>query len=146
MRLFSNVWSENTALFERLMEIHSNSPKLYYGFKEYYVTFCNECVLWGSCCLHRKKGSVTSSSTCPLEYTAKTKHFPDLLAIVLESVFNYIFIHVQARVVYIFVIARNPCLMLHLQWLIIEIACIDFTWNLKLKYHMRTLVMNLLWL
>ena len=33
MRLFSNVWSENTALFERLMEIHSNSPKLYYGFK-----------------------------------------------------------------------------------------------------------------
>ena len=35
MRLFSNVWSENTALFERLMEIHSNSPKLYYGFKAY---------------------------------------------------------------------------------------------------------------
>ena len=33
--MFSNVWSENTALFERLMEIHSNSPKLYYGFKEY---------------------------------------------------------------------------------------------------------------
>ena len=32
MRLFSNVWSENTALFERLMEIHSNSPKLYDGF------------------------------------------------------------------------------------------------------------------
>ena len=32
--MFSNVWSENTALFERLMEIHSNSPKLYYGFKE----------------------------------------------------------------------------------------------------------------
>ena len=29
--MFSNVWSENTALFERLMEIHSNSPKLY-GF------------------------------------------------------------------------------------------------------------------
>ena len=24
--LFSNVWSENTALFERLMEIHSNPP------------------------------------------------------------------------------------------------------------------------
>ena len=36
MRLFSNVWSENTALFERLMEIHSNSPKLYYGFKSYF--------------------------------------------------------------------------------------------------------------
>ena len=33
MRLFSNVWSENTALLERLMEIHSNAPKLYYGFK-----------------------------------------------------------------------------------------------------------------
>ena len=31
--MFSNVWSENTALFERLMEIHSNAPKLYYGFK-----------------------------------------------------------------------------------------------------------------
>ena len=30
--MFSNVWSENTALFERLMEIHLNSPKLYYGF------------------------------------------------------------------------------------------------------------------
>ena len=44
VRLFSNVWSENTALFERLMEIHSNSPKLYYGFKcilyytVYYIT------------------------------------------------------------------------------------------------------------
>ena len=39
MRLFSNVWSENTALFERLMELHSNSPKLYYGFKihQYYT-------------------------------------------------------------------------------------------------------------
>ena len=35
MRLFSNVWSENTALFERLMEIHSNvHQELYYGFKE----------------------------------------------------------------------------------------------------------------
>ena len=32
--MFSNVWSENTALFERLMEIHSNSPILYYGFKK----------------------------------------------------------------------------------------------------------------
>ena len=37
MRLFSNVWSENTALFERLMEIHSNSPKLYYGFNSKWV-------------------------------------------------------------------------------------------------------------
>ena len=26
------VWSENAALFERLMEIHSNQPILYYGF------------------------------------------------------------------------------------------------------------------
>ena len=24
-------WSENAALFERLMEIHSNPPELYYG-------------------------------------------------------------------------------------------------------------------
>ena len=31
--MFSNVWSENTALFERLMAIHSNPPILYYGFK-----------------------------------------------------------------------------------------------------------------
>ena len=30
--LFSHVWSENVALFERLMEIHSNPPILYYGF------------------------------------------------------------------------------------------------------------------
>ena len=32
--LFSDVWSENAALFERLMEIHSNPPKPYYGFNE----------------------------------------------------------------------------------------------------------------
>ena len=31
--LFPDVWSENAALLERLMEIHSNPPKLYYGFK-----------------------------------------------------------------------------------------------------------------
>ena len=31
--MFSNVWSENIALFERLIEIYSNAPKLYYGFK-----------------------------------------------------------------------------------------------------------------
>ena len=37
MRLFSDVWSENDALFERLMEIHSNPPILYYGFN------CGEC-------------------------------------------------------------------------------------------------------
>ena len=29
--LFSDVWSENAALFERLMEFHSNPPILYYG-------------------------------------------------------------------------------------------------------------------
>ena len=28
--LFSDIWSENTALFVRLMEIHSNPPILYY--------------------------------------------------------------------------------------------------------------------
>ena len=32
LRLFSDVWSENAALFERLMEIHSNPPILCYGF------------------------------------------------------------------------------------------------------------------
>ena len=32
--LFSDVWSENAALFERLMEIHSNPPILYYGFND----------------------------------------------------------------------------------------------------------------
>ena len=31
MRLFSDVWSDNVTLFERLMEIHSNLPILYYG-------------------------------------------------------------------------------------------------------------------
>ena len=31
--MFSDVWSENAELFERLMEIHSNPPILYYGFK-----------------------------------------------------------------------------------------------------------------
>ena len=30
---FSDVWSENAAHFERLKEIHSNPPILYYGFK-----------------------------------------------------------------------------------------------------------------
>ena len=32
--LFSHVWSENAALFERVMEIYSNLPihVLYYGF------------------------------------------------------------------------------------------------------------------
>ena len=34
LMLFSDVWSENAALFERLMEIHSNPPKPYYGFNE----------------------------------------------------------------------------------------------------------------
>ena len=28
--MFSDVWSENAALLERLMEIHSNPPILYY--------------------------------------------------------------------------------------------------------------------
>ena len=29
----SDIWSENAALSERLIEIHSNPPILYYGFK-----------------------------------------------------------------------------------------------------------------
>ena len=28
----SGLWSENAALFERLIEINSNPPILYYGF------------------------------------------------------------------------------------------------------------------
>ena len=32
--MFSDVWSDNAAVFERLLEIHSNPPILYYGFKE----------------------------------------------------------------------------------------------------------------
>ena len=31
--LFSDVGSENAALFERLVEINSNPPILYFGFK-----------------------------------------------------------------------------------------------------------------
>ena len=32
MRLFSDVWSENAALFKRLMKLYSNPPIVYYGF------------------------------------------------------------------------------------------------------------------
>ena len=47
--MFSNVWSENTALFERLMEIHSISPKLYYGFKRSdYANLCMSPSLGGT--------------------------------------------------------------------------------------------------
>ena len=35
--LMSGLWSENAALFERMMEIHSNSPILYYGFKLFLI-------------------------------------------------------------------------------------------------------------
>ena len=31
--MLSDVWSDNAPLFKRLMEIHSNPPILYYGFK-----------------------------------------------------------------------------------------------------------------
>ena len=34
---FSDVWSENAALFERLMEMYSNPPILYFAFK-----MCND--------------------------------------------------------------------------------------------------------
>ena len=38
--MFSDVWSENAALFERLMEIHSNPPILYYhGFNSIITTW-----------------------------------------------------------------------------------------------------------
>ena len=32
--MFSDVWSENGALFKRLMKINSNLPILYYGIKK----------------------------------------------------------------------------------------------------------------
>ena len=31
--MFSDIWIENAALYERVVEIHSNPPILYYGFK-----------------------------------------------------------------------------------------------------------------
>ena len=33
LRLFSDVWSENAALFKRFMKIHQNPRILYFGFK-----------------------------------------------------------------------------------------------------------------
>ena len=33
LRLFSVIWSENAALFQRLMKLHSNPPTLCYDFK-----------------------------------------------------------------------------------------------------------------
>ena len=37
--LFSDVWNENAALFERLMKTHSNPPILYnYGFNSQLIT------------------------------------------------------------------------------------------------------------
>ena len=33
--MFFDVWSENASLFERLMEIYSDPPILYYGFKSF---------------------------------------------------------------------------------------------------------------
>ena len=44
LRLFSNVWSKNDALFERLMEIHSNPPILYYGFNVLIISY-NHCLI-----------------------------------------------------------------------------------------------------
>ena len=41
----SDVWSENAALFERLMEIQSNPPILYYGFNSW-SQFCYLKVVW----------------------------------------------------------------------------------------------------
>ena len=35
----SDVWSENAALFKKLMEIHSNPPILYYGFNIILIQF-----------------------------------------------------------------------------------------------------------
>ena len=41
--LFSDVWSENAALFKKLMKIHSNPPILYYGFVVIYRVAQKEC-------------------------------------------------------------------------------------------------------
>ena len=38
--MFSDVWSENTALFERLMEIHSNPPILHVALKSFLLCTC----------------------------------------------------------------------------------------------------------
>ena len=42
--MFSDVWGENAVLFERLAEIHSNPPILYYGFKVPKYIFAEFCV------------------------------------------------------------------------------------------------------
>ena len=36
--MFSDVWSENVALFKRWLKIHSNPPVLYYGFNMFFHT------------------------------------------------------------------------------------------------------------
>ena len=51
LRLFSDVWGENADLFERLVEIHSNPPLLYYGFKvpcerDYRLSTCGNIYLF----------------------------------------------------------------------------------------------------
>ena len=40
VRLFSDVWSKNAALFKRLMKIHSNPPILHYGFMDIWMCQC----------------------------------------------------------------------------------------------------------
>ena len=44
--LFSGVWSENAALFERLMEIHSNPPILYFSFNSAIVAPLSQISSW----------------------------------------------------------------------------------------------------
>ena len=36
--MFTDVWSENAALFKRLMKINSNPPILYYGFNDIMIS------------------------------------------------------------------------------------------------------------
>ena len=50
----SDVWSENAALFERLMKIHSNPPILYYGFNSGAQDISNW-GLWRECVLTKLK-------------------------------------------------------------------------------------------
>ena len=58
LRLFSDVWSEKFVLFEGLMEIHSNPPMIYYGFKTFrlWCKFTAFSKYWYSWCKRAPQG------------------------------------------------------------------------------------------
>ena len=64
LRLLFNVWSENAPLFERLMEIHSNPPILYYGFNIPSDLLCTKSPLRGSQQQERTMDYPTHQCTC----------------------------------------------------------------------------------